>query len=117
MSSVQPDSVQPDVVQELLDAMLAAAAEDIMLEGTAETVQSFGSEARTGAAMLGLGDRFLSILDRVLKNIDLSKMTKDQFLAAVGMAYDVLVPSSLPFMKQLVLLMAGRLYDRLTQPK
>jgi hypothetical protein len=69
----------------------------------------------------GILEWFMEMVRRVLQGADLSNLTKEDFLAAVAAAYDQFVlpldlpgPDAIldPLLKQLVLVLSGRAYDK-----
>ena len=72
-------------------------------------------------AVLGAGQRLLDILKTVLSKIDIRSLTKDQFMAVVGTAFDSLIAPMfsgsaalvLPLVRSVVLSLAEQYYDRL----
>ena len=96
------------------------------------------SAARSGigrdAARLGtfgLGQRFMDIIKKIFSSIDVSSLTKDEFLAAVSMAFDNFIAPMLasspmglvltPLVKALVMGLASQhfcgFFQQLTQIK
>lgn len=63
----------------------------------------------------GVGQRFMEIVKSVFSSISISGLTKEQFLAAVGMAFDTVLGPSLGmmsiFVKPLVMMLAAKFYD------
>lgn len=74
-------------------------------------------------APLGLGQRFFEFVKQAVEGIDLSAMTKDEFLAIVAKAYDTFIGPILvsqPFLamavKMAVMAMASRFYNNRSKP-
>jgi len=72
-----------------------------------------------------IADWFMAKVKKGLESTDLANLSKEAFLAAVGNAYDKFVlPMDLPgpdpildpVLKQLLLVLAERLYDKFTAP-
>lgn len=88
--------------------------------------QSGIGPAATRLGTLGLGQRFLDIVKRVFASIDVSQLTKEEFLAAVSAAYDTFIapmflssPMGLiisPLVKSLVMSLASKFYDNQKKP-
>lgn len=74
----------------------------------------------------GVGQRFMDIVKQVFASIDVSLLTKEQFLAAVSKAFDTFVAPMLastpvgmivtPLVKALVMNLASKFYDNHTKP-
>jgi hypothetical protein len=71
-----------------------------------------------------VGGRVLEILKNLLESIDLSTMTKAEFLAAVDAACDSVIqplfaslPWLYPLVNAMVLSFAGQFYDNHSKPK
>lgn len=70
---------------------------------------------------LGLGQRFMDIVKKVFNSIDVTNLTREEFLSAVAMAFDTFIAPSLavspmaalitPLVKALVLSLAAKFYD------
>jgi hypothetical protein len=93
---------------------------------SAELNEAFDIEfAKSEAAPRKLGaitDWFMEKVKNVLVEKTLTGLSKEDFLAAVGLAYDKFVlpidlpgPDSIldPLLKQLIMALSGRLYDKL----
>lgn len=69
-----------------------------------------------------IGGRVLDILKNLLGSIDLSALSKDDFLKAVSSAYDTVIAPLFPsailnsIVKSLVMSFAGHFYDEHTKP-
>ena len=82
------------------------------------TPQAFESQ---DFSELAVGGRFLDVIKKIFESIDVSSLTKEEFLSAVSKAFDAFVApmlSSTPFgmiltriLKSLVMGMASRFYD------
>ena len=79
-------------------------------------------ERRLGA----ITDWFMAKVKKALEAADITMLSKEDFLLAVGAAYDKFVlpldlpgPDTIldPILKQLVLTLAGRMYDKFNPPK
>lgn len=76
---------------------------------------------------LAVTQGFLDRIKKLFDSIDLSGMTKEQFLAAVGTAFDTFIAPALatspfgmvitPMLKAITLSMAARFYDNHSGPK
>lgn len=76
--------------------------------------------------VFSIGKWFMERVQEAIKNSDLSKVSKADFLKMVGEAYDkYILPIDLPgpdivldpLLKSMLLNQASRLYDNLVQPK
>lgn len=69
----------------------------------------------------GVGQRFMELVKKALSNLDLSMLTKEQFMSAVGMAFDNLIAPSIGpaamFVRPLVMHLAEKFYDNRVAPK
>ena len=91
------------------------------------------SESKSGighnAARLGtfgVGQRFMDIVKKIFSSIDVSALTKEQFLAAVSKAFDTFIAPMLastpmgmivtPLVKALVMNLASKFYDNHSKP-
>ena len=80
--------------------------------------------ARLGT--FGVGQRFMEIIKQVFASIDVSLLTKEQFLAAVSKAFDTFIAPMLastpvgmivtPLVKALVMNLASKFYDNQVKP-
>jgi hypothetical protein len=78
-----------------------------------------GSSIRLGT--FGLGQRFMEIVKKVFNSVDISAITKEEFLAVVSTAFDKFIAPMLmsapmgimitPLVKALVMNLAGKFYD------
>ncbi len=84
------------------------------------------SEAMPERKLGAITDWFMAKIKKALEASDLSGLSREDFLAAVGSAYDKFVlpidlpgPDTIldPILKQLVLTLAGRMYDKFNPPK
>ena len=81
--------------------------------------------ARLGT--FGLGQRFMDIVKKIFSSIDISSLTKQEFLAAVSAAFDTFIAPMLasspmgiliiPIVKSLVMSLASKFYDNHSKPK
>lgn len=85
--------------------------------------QEFSLNEAAPKRLGAIADWFVDKIKKVAEASDLTKLTKEDFLAAVGLAYDKFIepidlpgPDAIvdPILKQLLLSQAGRMYDRLT---
>lgn len=93
-------------------------------QALADALRSSSSGIGPNAKRLGtfgLGQRFMDIVKKVFESMDLSALTKEQFLAAVSTAFDTFVAPMLssspigalitPLVKALVMSLASKFYD------
>lgn len=82
-------------------------------------------EAMPERKLGAITDWFMAKIKKGLESTDLANLSKEAFLAAVSNAYDkFVVPIDLPgpdtildpILKQLILVLAERLYDKFTAP-
>lgn len=103
---------------------------EVFYENLASELGSTKSGIGPGTARLGtfgLGQRFMDIVKKVFESIDVSSLTKDQFLAAVSKAFDTFIAPMLasspmgmiltPIVKALVMNLAAKFYDNHSKPK
>lgn len=74
----------------------------------------------------GLGQKFMDIVKKIFSSIDVSSLTKQEFLAAVGAAFDTFIapmfasaPMGIlitPIVKSLVMSLASKFYDNHSKP-
>lgn len=78
-------------------------------------------------AVFAVGGRVIDAIQKIFANIDLTGMTKEQFLAVVSQAYDVAIAPLFTSMgpmgvflslaaKTMVMSMASKFYDNHTKP-
>lgn len=77
---------------------------------------------RDAVGTMRFGGKFMDVVKNLFKSIDVSSLTKEEFLAAVGMAWDTVAAPLFSSMgpmgplvaaasKSLVMILAGKFYD------
>lgn len=103
--------------------------EEVFYHALAVELSTAKSGIGKGTARLGtfgLGQRFMEIIKKVFNSIDVSALTKEQFLSAVSKAFDTFIAPMLasnpmgiilvPIVKGLVMSLASKFYDNHSKP-
>lgn len=99
--------------------------QDALFAALAPSVSGLGpNTAKLGT--FGVGQRFMDIVKKIFSSIDVSSLTKAEFLAAVGTAFDTFIAPMLasapmgilitPIVKSLVMTLATKFYDNHAKP-